>query len=110
MLKSWNSTNFDVTKDGLKFLTPDAKTAFNYLWLAFTEAPILEHFDLKCHIQIETDALGYAISSVLSQLASKFRSDGVVTKTDFSQWHPVTFFGKKRFLQRLDIRPTMMSF
>ena len=39
--KSGNSTNFDATEDGPKFLPPDAKTAFNRLWLAFTEAPIL---------------------------------------------------------------------
>ena len=39
--KSENSTNFNITKVGPKFLTPDAKTAFNCLWLAFIEAPIL---------------------------------------------------------------------
>ena len=39
--KSGNSTNFDATEDGPKFLTPDARTAFNRLQLAFTEAPIL---------------------------------------------------------------------
>ena len=64
--KSGNSTNFDAMEDGPKFLTPNAKTAFNRLRLAFTEAPILWHFDLECHIWIETDASGYAISGVLS--------------------------------------------
>ena len=39
--KSGNSTNFDATEDGPKFLIPDAKTAFNRLRLAFTEALIL---------------------------------------------------------------------
>ena len=39
--KSGNSTNFDATEDGPKFLTPDARTAFNRLRLAFTKAPIL---------------------------------------------------------------------
>ena len=48
--KSGNSTNFDATEDGPKFLTPDARTAFNRLRLAFTKAPILRHFDLECHI------------------------------------------------------------
>ena len=48
--KSGNSTNFDATEDGPKFLTPDARTAFNRLRLAFTEAPILRHFDPECHI------------------------------------------------------------
>ena len=39
--KSGNSTNFDVTENEPKFLTPNAKTTFNHLWLAFIEAPIL---------------------------------------------------------------------
>ena len=39
--KSGNLTNFKATKDGPKFLTPDARTAFKRLWLAFTEALIL---------------------------------------------------------------------
>ena len=34
--KNRNSTNFDATEDGPKFLTPDARTAFNHLQLAFT--------------------------------------------------------------------------
>ena len=50
LLKSENSTNFDATEDRPKFLTPDTRTAFNRLRLAFTEAPILWHFDPKCHI------------------------------------------------------------
>ena len=41
LLKSGNSTNFNATKDGMKFLTPNARTAFNCLWLAFTKALIL---------------------------------------------------------------------
>ena len=39
--KNGNSTNFNTTKDRLKFLTPNARIAFNRLWLAFTKAPIL---------------------------------------------------------------------
>ena len=53
-------------ENGPKFLTTDASTAFNRLWLAFTEAPILRHFDPECHIWIETEPLGYAIGGVLS--------------------------------------------
>ena len=93
--KSGNSTNFDATEDGPKFLTSDARTAFNCLRLAFTEVPILWHFDLECHIRIETDVSGYAIDGVLSQLASETRPDGVVTKTDLSQWHLVAFLSRK---------------
>ena len=35
----------------------------------FTQALILQHFDSKRHILIKTDASGYAIGEVLSQLA-----------------------------------------
>ena len=49
-LKSGNSTNFDATEDGPKFLTPNTKTAFDYLRLAFTKAPILQYFYPECHI------------------------------------------------------------
>ena len=41
-------------------------------------------FDPKYYIQIETDALGYAISGVLNRLVLGTRSDRVVTKTDLS--------------------------
>ena len=64
--KSGNSTNFDATENKLKFLTPNTRTAFNCLRLAFIEAPILWHFDPECYIWIETDALGYAIGDMLS--------------------------------------------
>ena len=50
----------------LNFLTPKAKKAFNHLRLAFIKALIFQHFDFKSHIQIETDASGYAIGEVLS--------------------------------------------
>ena len=39
--KSENSINFDTIEDGPKFLTPNARIAFNCLWLAFTKASIL---------------------------------------------------------------------
>ena len=51
-----------------KFLTSDAREVFNRLRQAFTEVPILWHFDPECHIRDETDASGYAIRRVLSQL------------------------------------------
>ena len=93
--KSGNSPNFGAIEVGPSFLTPDAREAFNRLRLAFIEAPILWHFDPECHIWIETDALGYAIGGMLSQLASGTSPDGVVTKADLSQWHPVAFFSRK---------------
>ena len=48
------------------FLTPNAKKAFNHLQLVFIEAPILQHFNLKSHIWIETDASSFAIGRVLN--------------------------------------------
>ena len=64
------------------FLTPGAKLAFAELRQVFVKAPILHHFDPERHIRIETDASGYAIGGVLSQL----------TSDDSSRWHPVAFF------------------
>ena len=83
--KSGNLTNFDATEIGPKFLTPDARTVFNRLRLAFTEAPILWHFDPECHIWIETNGSGYVIGRMLSQLISRINPNGVVTKTDLDQ-------------------------
>ena len=48
------------------FLTPNAKKIFNYLREIFIKAIILQYFNLKSHIQIKTDVLGYAIGKVLS--------------------------------------------
>ena len=86
--KSRNSPNFDTKDSRLSFQTPKARSAF-------TKAPILWYFDPECHIWIETDASGYAISGMLSQLASETSSNGVVTKANLGQWHPVAFFSKK---------------
>ena len=38
LLKNGNSTNSNATKDEPKFLTPNARTIFNRLQLAFIEA------------------------------------------------------------------------
>ena len=62
-------TNLGITEESM-FLTPGAREAFNQLRQTFTEAPILWHFDPECHIRIETNASGYAIGGVLSQLTS----------------------------------------
>ena len=63
--KSTYIPNIGVTGEPI-FLTLDAKKAFNYLRQAFIKAPILRHFDLKSHIWIGTNALGYAIDRMLS--------------------------------------------
>ena len=72
------------------YLTPDAKRAFTQLRQAFTEAPILRHFDPECHIRIETDASGYAIGGVLSQL----------TLGNLGEWHLVAFYSQKMILAK----------
>ena len=94
------SKNHDFPKSrpkkvGTGFLTLEARLAFTQLRQAFVKAPILHHFNPKSHIRIETDALDYAISVVLSQLSSGTKPDGIVTKDDLGQWHPVAFFSRK---------------
>ena len=64
------------------YLTLKARLAFIKLRKAFTKAPIFQHFDLECHIWIETDASGYAIGGVLSQ----------ITLDNLGQWHPVAYY------------------
>ena len=77
-----------------KFLTSDAREVFNRLRQAFTEAPILRHFDLECHIRIETDTSGYTIGGVLSQLTpNQLTSDNVIGSD--VDWHPVVYFSRK---------------
>ena len=80
--KSGNSSSFNTKKNGLSFLIPNAKIAFNHLRLAFTKAPILWHFDPKWYIWIKINASSYAIGDVLTQLVSETRSDRIITKTD----------------------------
>ena len=65
------SKNHDFPKSrteeaGMGFFTPKARLVFTQLRQAFVEAPILHHFDLESHIQMETDLSGYTIGSVLS--------------------------------------------
>lgn len=50
------------------FLTPKARLAFARLRQAFIKATILHHFLPKWYIRVETNALGYAIGEILSQL------------------------------------------
>ena len=69
--KSSKSKNLSKSKKTVRssdFLTSGGKLAFTELRQAFFKAPIFHHFDLKHHIQIETNKSGYAISGVLSQL------------------------------------------
>ena len=76
-------------KNVSNYLTPDAKRAFDQLRQAFTKAPILQHFDPEQYIRVETDASGYAIGGVLSQLTN-----------DSGRWHPVAYFLRKMILAK----------
>ena len=83
------------------FLILNAKKAFNYLKQALIKASILEYFNLKSYIQIETNVLCYAIDVVLSYLNLNFDvslNDLNSNLSDFGQWHLVAyFFGKMIF-------------
>ena len=53
------------------------------------------------HIRMETDASGYAISRVLSQLnLDSNASPKNSNKSDFGQWHPVAYFSRKIILAK----------
>ena len=71
------------------FLTPDARRAFTQLRQVFTKAPILRHFDSERYIRIETDASGYAIGGVLSQITS-----------ETGQWHLGVYYLQKMILAK----------
>ena len=60
----------------------DCQAALQELKRRFTSAPILKHFDPDCPIRIHTDASGFGISGILSQLHG-------------STWHPVGFYSRK---------------
>ena len=81
--KGWNSSKFKKTESS--FLTSGARKTFTKLGQVFIKAPILHHFDLERHIQVETDVSGYAIGGVFSQL----------TSDNLGRWHPVAFFLRK---------------
>jgi hypothetical protein len=63
--------------------TRDAELAFQKLKRAFTDAPILNHFDLAKPIILQTDASGFAIAGILNKY------DG------FKILRPVNFYCRK---------------
>lgn len=67
-------------------LSEKAVQAFHILKQRFTEAPMLRHYDPDLLTQLETDASGYAISAILSQLFGEGPN---------ARWHPIAFFSKK---------------
>ena len=61
-----------------------AHSAFVELRDVFTRAPLLAHFDPSWRIKVETDASGFGIAAILSQLNPV---EGA--------WHPVAFWSRK---------------
>jgi hypothetical protein len=74
-------------KNGNQFQwTGEAEDSFQRLKAAFTTAPMLRHFDPARRILVETDASGFAIAGILSQLFGEGAD---------ARWHPVAFYSKK---------------
>ena len=79
----------DLLKGGSKGVvmwTDEANNAFRKLKTAFITAPILRHFDPALEIRVETDASGFAIVGILSQLFGSASN---------ARWHPVAFYSRK---------------
>ena len=70
----------------IEYFISEARIAFTQLKQAFTKAPIFQYFNLKYHIQIETNKSGYAICKVFSQLNFDWVAldDSILTEYDFS--------------------------
>ena len=68
MKKAEISRSKNISSQSRLFFIPKARKDFIELRQAFIEAQILNHFDLKHHISIETDASSYAIVGIFNQL------------------------------------------
>lgn len=69
-------------KAGLLIWTAVEESAFRLLIEAFTKAPLLAHFEYNRYIRLETDASGYALAAIISQLIE-------------DAWHPIAFYSRK---------------
>ena len=70
-------------KPGPLVMTDAATKAFYQLRDAFLGAPILRHFEPALKIRVETDASGFALAGILSQLFED------------QKWHPIAFWSRK---------------
>ena len=64
--KSKNLSKSKKTVGSLDLFTPRAKLVFTKLRQTFFKAPIIHHFDLEYHIQIEIDVSDHTIDRVFS--------------------------------------------
>ena len=56
--------------------------AFHQVKQAFTNASVLRHYDPALRVRVESDASGFALAAVLSQLFD-------------AEWHPIAFWSRK---------------
>src|SRR5882724_747646 len=68
-------------KDTLFTWGPDHTEAFETLKTAFTQAPILAHFNADNPIVVDTDTSDYAITAIISQISP-----------DNGDIHPIVFY------------------
>lgn len=85
------------------FLNPKIRVAFTYLSKAFTEAPILQHFNPECNIWIETDKSGFTINGIYGwrNLRLITHPNPNLSPSKMSQWHPIAFFSRKMILANI---------
>src|SRR6266481_7738070 len=70
-----------LTRKAHKFMWgPEHQAAFKKLKLAFTQAPVLTHFNPSNPIVVETDVSDYALAAIISQIAP-----------DDGNLHPIAF-------------------
>ena len=81
-----------LTRKDVKFLWgPEHQAAFERLKVAFTQAPVLTHFNPANPTVVETDASDYAIATIISQISPE---DGDL--------HLIAFFSKGMKLAKLN--------
>ena len=66
-------------------LTKEVRTTFEELKVAFTTAPVLQHYNANLLVRLETDASGFAILGILSQQNNE-------ESPEKCHWHPVAFW------------------
>ena len=66
-------------------LTKEARTTFEELKVAFTTAPVLQHYNADLPVRLETDASGFAILRILSQQNNE-------ESPEKCHWHPMAFW------------------
>lgn len=96
--------NSNITKTNsfkTDFVTSEAQIVFISLQKVFIKAPILHHFDLKCHILIRINISSYSIKGVFKQITlnqqlfNLVTADYILLQFENSQCHLVVFFSRK---------------